>query len=85
METEAEHYKETETTSTKGAQTVIPEVMKELAAVKAMANKAWSSKQKQAKARQGDSQSRNWKGQPQKKNPGACYGCGGTGHFIRLP
>ena len=53
--------------------------------MKAMANKAWSSQKKQAKAGQGDSQKRDGKpkGQPQKKSPGACYGCGGTGYFIR--
>ena len=84
-EAEAEHYKETEAASAKGAQAVAPEVMKELAAIKAMANKAWSSQQKQAKAGQGDSQKGNGKpkGQPQAKSPGSCYGCGGTGHFIR--
>ena len=84
-EAEAEHYKETEAASAKGAQAVAPEVMEELAAIKAMANKAWSSHQKQAEAGQGDSQKGDGKpkGQPQKKSPGACYGCGGTGHFLR--
>ena len=84
-EAEADHYKETEAASAKGAQAVAPEMMEELAAIKAMANKAWSSQQKQAKAGQGDSQKGDGKpkGQPQKKSPGACYGCGGTGHFIR--
>ena len=62
-----------------------PEVMEELAAIKAMVNKAWSSQQKQAKAGQQDSQKGDGKskGQSQKKSPGACYGCGGTGHFVR--
>ena len=81
----AEHYKETEAASAKGAQAVAPEVMEELAAIKAMANKGWSSQQKQAKAGQGDSQKGDWKpkGQSQKKRPGACYGCGGTRNIIR--
>ena len=84
-EAEAEHYKEIEAASAKGAQAVIPEVMEELAAIKAMANKAWRSKQKQAKAGQVDSQKgdRKPEGQSQKKSPGACYGCSGTGHFMR--
>ena len=84
-EAEADHYKEREAASAKGAQAVAPEVMEKLAAIKAIVNKAWSSQQKQAKAGQGDSQKGNGKskGQPQKKSPGACYGFGGTGHFIR--
>ena len=84
-EAEAEHYKETEAASAKGAQPVALDVMEELAAIKAVANKAWSSQEKQAKAGQGDSQKLDGKpkDQPQKKSPGACYGCGGSGHFIR--
>ena len=84
-EAEAEHYKETEAASAKGAKAAPPEVMEELAAIKAIANKAWSFQQKQAKAGQGDSQKGDGKpkGQSQKKSPGTCYGCGGTGHFIR--
>ena len=52
---EAEYYKETEAASAKGAQAVAPAVMEELAAIKAMANKAWISQQKQAKAGHRDS------------------------------
>ena len=68
-EAEADHYKETEAASAKGAQAVAPEVTEELAAIKAMANKAWSSQQKQAKAGQGDSQKGDGKskGNPRRK------------------
>ena len=83
-EAEVEHYKEPETASAKAAQVVSPELMEELAAIKAVANKAWGSQQNQQKNKQGESK----KGGPnknkdQKKSPGACFGCGGTGHFIR--
>ena len=60
------------------------EVMEELAAVKAIASKAWGSQQEQKKGKSGDPQKGNRKAKDQqKKGPGACYGCGGTGHFIR--
>ena len=84
-EAEAEHYKEPETASAKAAQGVSPELMEELAAIKAVANKAWGSQQNQKK--QGDPKrggAGKFKDQQQKKGPGGpCYGCGGTGHFIR--
>ena len=84
-EAEAEHYKEPETASAKAAQGVSPELMEELAAIKAVANKAWGSQQNQNK--QGDPKrggAGKFKDQQQKKGPGGpCYGCGGTGHFIR--
>ena len=84
-EAEAEHYKEPEAASAKAAQGVSPELMEELAAIKAVANKAWGSQQNQKK--QGDPKrggAGKFKDQQQKKGPGGpCYGCGGTGHFIR--
>ena len=84
-EAEAEHYKEPESASAKAAQGVSPELMEELAAIKAVANKAWGSQQNQKK--QGDPKrggAGKFKDQQQKKGPGGpCYGCGGTGHFIR--
>ena len=84
-EAEAEHYKEPETASAKAAQGVSPELMEELAVIKAVANKAWGSQQNQKK--QGDPKrggAGKFKDQQQKKGPGGpCYGCGGTGHFIR--
>ena len=73
-EAEVEHYKESAMTS---------EVMEELAAVKAIASKAWGSQQDQKKGRSGDPKKGNGKPKDQQnKGPGACYGCGGTGHFI---
>ena len=83
-EAEVEHYKESEPASAKGAQAMTSQVMEELAAVKAIASKAWSSQQEQKKGKTGDLKKGNGKPKDQqKKGPGACYGCGGTGHFIR--
>ena len=83
-EAEVEHYKESEPASAKGAQAMTSEVMEELAAVKAIASKAWGSQQEQKKGKSGDPKKGNGKPKDQqKKGPGACYGCGGTGHFIR--
>ena len=83
-EAEVEHYKESEPASAKGVQAMTSEVMEELAAVKAIASKAWGSQQEQKKGKSGDSKKGNGKPKDQqKKGPGACYGCGETGHFIR--
>ena len=57
--------------------------MEELAVVKALASKAWGSQQDQKKGKSRDSKKGSGKPTEQKKNTGACYGCGGTGHFIR--
>ena len=46
-EAEAEHYRETEPATAKGALGITAEVMEELAAVKAVASKAWGSQQDQ--------------------------------------
>ena len=84
VEAEVEHYKESEPASAKGAQAMTSEVMEELAAVKAIASKAWGSQQEQKKGKSGDPKKGNGKPKyQQKKGPGACYGCGGAGHFIR--
>ena len=84
-EAEAEHYKEPEAVSAKAAQGVSLELMEELAAIKAVANKACGSQQNQKK--QGDPKrggAGKSKDQQQKKGPGGpCCGCGCTGHFIR--
>ena len=82
---EAEHYKEPDTASAKAAQGVSPELMEELAAIKAVANKAWGSQQNQMKEKQGQSKKGGAnKNRDQKRGPGGpCYGCGGTGHFIK--
>ena len=81
-EAEAEHYKETEAATAKGALGITAEVMEELATVKAIASRAWGSQQDQKKKPQ-DPKKGGSKQKDQKKNSGACYGCGGTGHFIR--
>ena len=84
-EVEAEHYKEPETASAKAAQGVIPDLMEEVAAIKAVANKAWGSQQNQKKEKQGESKKGGAsKNRDQKSGSGEpCYGCGGTGHFIK--
>ena len=75
-EAEAEHYRESEPATAKGATGITAEVMEELAAVKAMASKAWGSQQDQKKKQQ-DSKRQGGKQKEQKKGSGACYGCGG--------
>ena len=83
-EAEAEHYKESEPATAKGAQAMASEVMEELAAVKAIANKAWGSQQDQKKGKSGDFKKGSGKSKDQqKKGSGPCYGCGGMGHLIR--
>ena len=83
-EAEAEHYKESEPPTAKGAQAMASEVMEELAAVKAIANKAWGSQQDQKKGKSGDFKKGGRKSKDQqKKGSEPCYGCGGIGHFIR--
>ena len=59
--------------------------MEELAAIKAVANKAWGSQQTQKKKKQRESKKGGaCKNRDQRRGPGEpCYGCGGTGHFIK--
>ena len=62
--------------------------MNELAAIKAVANKAWTSQQKgQKQNKQGEGKKGGdgkFNKQQQNKGPGGpCFGCGGTGHFIK--
>ena len=61
-EAEAEHYKEVESASAKGAQGIASDLLEELAAIKAVANKALGSQQDQKKGKQGDSK-KMWKAQ----------------------
>ena len=68
-EAEAEHYKETEAATAKGALGITAEVMEELAAVKAIASRAWGSSQDQKK-RQQDPRKGGGKQKDQKKNSG---------------
>ena len=58
-EAEVEHYKEPEPASAKGAQAMTSEVMEELAAVEAIASKAWGSQQEQKKGKSGESKKGN--------------------------
>ena len=60
-EAEVEHYKESEPASAKGAQAMTSEVMEELAAVKAIASKAWGSQLEQKKGKSGDPRKGNGK------------------------
>ena len=81
-EAEAEHYKDSEPAPAKAAkaQELSAELMNEIAAIKAVANKAWGSQQKNQKQgkqgegkKSGDGRANQ---QQQKKGPGGtCYGC----------
>ena len=89
-EAEAEHYKDSEPAPAKAAkaQELSTELMNEITAIKAVANKAWSSKQKnQKQGKHGEGKKggdcRANKPQQKKGPGGACYGCGGTGHLIK--
>ena len=86
-EAEGENFKEPETASAKSAQGVSSELWEELANIKAVVNKTWTSQQKsQKKDKQGNgkkkAESEKFNKQPS-GSKGACFGCGGTGHFIR--
>ena len=87
-EAEGENFKEPETASAKSAQGVSSELWEELANIKAVVNKTWTSQQKfsQKKDKQGNGKKKA-EGEKFNKQPsgskGACFGCGGTGHFIR--
>ena len=86
-EAEVENFKETDTASAKSAQGVSSELWDELANIKAVVNKTWNSQQKtQKKDKQGGSLKKADSEKTNKQPPGnkgACFGCGGTGHFIR--
>ena len=62
-EAEVEHYKESEPALAKGAQAMTSKVMEKLAAVKAIASKAWGSQQEQKKGKIRGSQKRKWEAQ----------------------
>ena len=87
-EAKGENFKEPETASAKSAQGVSSELWEELANIKAVVNKTWTSQQKfsQKKDKQGNGKKKA-EGEKFNKQPsgskGACFGCGGTGHFIR--
>ena len=73
-EAKVEHGKTSEAAMAKGVEGVSAEVLKELACIRSIATRAWTSSQ-QGSAREGDSKPRTHKG--------PCYGCGGTGHIIK--
>ena len=66
-EAEAEHYKEVEPATAKGAYGITAEVMEEFAAVKAIASKAWSSQQDQKKKQQDPKKGRRQTERPEEE------------------
>ena len=84
-EAEQDDYKEVGGATSKAAQAPHPEVMEQLASIQAVVKKAWNaqqnSQQKQKKQRDGKKDNNN--NPSGKKKNDACYGCGGTGHFIK--
>ena len=85
-EAEQEDYKEVGGATLKSAQAPHPEVMEQLASIQAVVKKAWNaqqnSQQKQKKSGDGRKDNNNNPTGKRKKND-ACFGCGGTGHFIK--
>ena len=85
-EAEMDDYKEAGGATSKAAQAPHPEVMEQLASIQAVVKKAWNaqqnSQQKQKKQGDGKKDSNN-NPSGKKKRSDACYGCGGTGHFIK--
>ena len=73
-EAEAEHNRTPETAMVKGAEGASAEVLKELAYIKSIATRAWTSSQ-QGSVREEETKPKSIKG--------PCYGCGGTGHIIK--
>ena len=86
VEVEQEDYKEVGGAASKSAQAPHPEVMEQLASIQAVVKKAWNaqqnSQQKQKKSGDGKKDSNNNPPGKKRKND-ACYGCRGTGHFIK--
>ena len=73
-EAEAEHNRTPEAAMVKGAEGASAEVLKELAYIKSIATRAWTSSQ-QGSVREEETKPKSIKG--------PCYGCGGTGHVIK--
>ena len=87
-EVEEENYKDNDPAPAKSAQAqgVSTELMTELAAIKAVVNKAWSSQQKNQKQGKQEDSKKGGEGKTnkqQKKGPDPCHGFGGIGHFIK--
>ena len=85
-EAELEDYKEVGGATSKAAQAPHPEVMEQLASIQAVVKKAWNAQQnsQQKQRKQGDGKKDNNNNPSgKKKRSDTCYGCGGTGHFIK--
>ena len=85
-EAEMDDYKEAGGATSKAAQAPHPEVMEQLASIQAVVKKAWNAQQnsQQKQKKQGDGKKDNNNNPSgKKKRSDACYGCGGTGHFIK--
>ena len=83
-EAEVENFMETDTASAKSVQGVSSNLWNELANIKAMVNKTWNSQQKaqQKRGQQGGGAKKKREKKPNQQ-AGACFGCGGSGQFIR--
>ena len=85
-EAELEDYKKVGGAASKAAQAPHPEVMEQLASIQAVVKKAWNAQQnsQQKPKKQGDGKKDNNNNPSgKKKRNDACYGCGGSGHFIK--
>ena len=85
MEAEQEDYKEAGGATAKAAQGTDPELLEELASIKAVVKKAWNAQQnsQQKQKKQGDGKRDANNNPPGKKKNDTCYGCGGTDHFVK--
>ena len=86
VEAEQEDYKETGAVTAKAAQGTDPELMEELASIKAVVKKTWNAQQNsQQKSKKQGNEKRDVNNNPpsKKKRNDTCYGCGGTGHFVK--
>ena len=86
VEAEQEDYREAGAATAKAAQEADPELMEELASTKAVVKKAWNAQQNsQQKSKKLGNEKKDTNNNPpgKKKRSDACYGCGGTGHFIK--
>ena len=84
VEAEQEDYKETGAVTAKAAQGTDPELIKELASIKAVVKKSWNAQQNsQQKSKKQGNEKRDVNNNPPNKRNDTCYGCGGTGHFVK--
>ena len=86
MEAEQGDYKEAGAVTAKAAKGTDPELMEELASIKAVVKKAWNAQQNsQQKSKKQGNEKRDANNNPpgKKKRNDACYGCGRTGHFVK--